>query len=58
MSMLVSMILTLMQGRSGSAKATNQDCMLSASKQAICIKLPTKVGHFLRDLDLANDNMA
>ena len=37
---------------SGSAKAKNQLCMLSATKQAICIKLATTVGHFLCDLDL------
>ena len=32
----------------------NHRCMLSAIKQAISIKLATKVGHFLCDLDLAN----
>ena len=36
---LVSMILTLMQGHSGLAKAKNQRWMLSATKQAISIKL-------------------
>ena len=50
--MLVSMTLTLMQGHSGSAKAKNQRCMLSATKQAISIELATTVGHFLLDLDL------
>ena len=30
----------------------NQRCMLSATKQAISIKLATAVGHFIRDLDL------
>ena len=56
MFMLVSMTLTLMPGHSGS---TN-DKTLSATEQAISIKLATKVGHFLRDLDLdfANVNMA
>ena len=46
--------LDLMQGHSGSAKpkAKSQQCMLSATKQAISIKLATMVGHFLRDLDL------
>ena len=60
MLMLVLMTLTLMQGHSGSAKARNQRSMLSATKQAISIKLATKVGHFLRDLDLdfANVYMA
>ena len=38
----------------------NQRCMLSATKQAISIKLATTVGHFSRDLDLdfANVYMA
>ena len=37
-----------------------QRCMLSATKQAICVKLATTVGHFLRDLDcdFANVYMA
>ena len=46
------LILTLMQGHSGSAKAENQRCMLLATKPAISIKLATTVGHFLHDLDL------
>ena len=50
--MLVSMTLT--QGHSGSAKAKNQRCMLSATKQAISIKLSTTVKPVLRDLDFAN----
>ena len=49
---LVLMTVTLMQGHSGSAKEKIQRCMLSATKQAITIKLATTVGHFLRDLDL------
>ena len=36
---LVLMTLTLMQGHSGLAKAKNQHWMLSATKQAISIKL-------------------
>ena len=44
MLMLVLMTLTLMQGHSTSAKATNQLCMLSSTKQAISIKLATEVG--------------
>ena len=54
MLILVLMTLTLMQGHSGSAK--NQRCMLSATKQAISIKLATTVGPFIFicDLDLAN----
>ena len=51
MIMLVLMTLTLMQGHNGSAKVTNQRCMLWATKQAIRIKRAAKVGHFLRDLD-------
>ena len=38
---------------SGSAKAKNKRCMLSATKQARGIKPATKVGRFLRDLDFA-----
>ena len=44
--MLISMTLTLMQGHSGLAKAKYQRCMLSATKQAISIKLATTVGLF------------
>ena len=60
MLMLVSITLTMMQGHSGSAKAKNQRCMLSATKQAIRIKLSTTVGlfFFLRDFDLSNVYMA
>ena len=56
MLMLILMTLTLMQGHSESAKACSQRCMLSATKQAISLKLATTVGHFLsdRDLDLAS----
>ena len=60
MSMLVWVTLTLnlMQGHSGLAKAKNQRCMLSATKQVwISIKLATTVGHFLRDLNLDFENM-
>ena len=32
--------------------ANNQRCMLSATKQAISIKLAATVGHFLHDPDL------
>ena len=60
--MLVLMTLTLMQGHSGSAKAKNQRCMLSETKQAISIKLATTVDLFfkyiLHDLDFANVYMA
>ena len=45
MLMLVLITLTLKQGHSESAKAKNQRCMLSASTQAISIKLPTMVGY-------------
>ena len=51
MLMAALMTLTLMQGHSGSGKAKNQLCMLSATEQTISIKLATRVGHFLRDLD-------
>ena len=50
--MLVWMILTLMQGHSGSAKAKNHPCMLSATNQAISIKLATTVSHFCLTLTL------
>ena len=56
--MLVSMPLTLMQGHSGSPKANNQRCILSATKQAIRLKHATTVGHFLHDLDFTNVYMA
>ena len=46
MLMLVLITLTFMQGHSGSAKAKNQHCMLSATKQAIRIKLATMVAIF------------
>ena len=36
-----------MQGHSGSTKATNQRCMLSATKQAVSITLATAVVHCL-----------
>ena len=54
--MLMLVPMTLMQGHSGSGKAQIQHCMLSATKQAISIKLATTVGHFSRDfyLDFAN----
>ena len=61
MRMLVSMTFTFMPlGHRGSAKATNQRCLLSATKKAISIKLATTVGHFLCDLDhhFANVYMA
>ena len=44
--MLVLMTLTLMHGHSGSAKAKNESCMLSATKQSRSIILATNVGHF------------
>ena len=50
--MLILMTMTLMQGRNGSAKAKNQRYMLSATKQAISIKLATTVGHFYATLTL------
>ena len=37
--MLMLVLMTLMQGHSGSANAKDQQCMLSATKQAISIKL-------------------
>ena len=49
---LISMILTLMQGHSGSAKAKNLRCMLAATKQAISIKLATTTGQFYVTLTL------
>ena len=49
--MLISMTLTLMQGRQ---KQKNQHWMISATNQEISIKLGTRVDHFLRDLDFAN----
>ena len=45
MHMLV--LMTLLQGHSGSIQAINQRCMLSESKQAIRIKLATTVGLFV-----------
>ena len=53
---LVLMTLNLMQGHSWSAKANNQRSMLSATKQALSIKLSTTVVSrpFLCDLDFAN----
>ena len=51
MLLLVLMTLTLMQAHSGSAKAKNQRCMLSATKQAISIKLST-VGFFFFNVTL------
>ena len=58
-NMLVLITLTLMQGHthSGLAKAKNQHCMLSATKQAISIKLAATIGHLLHDLDLDFANM-
>ena len=60
MLVLLLMTLTLMQYHSGSAKAKNQRCMLSATKQAISIKFATTVDHSLCDFDLdfANVDMA
>ena len=43
---LVSMTLTLMPGRSGSAKAKIQCGIISTTKQTTSIKLATTVGHF------------
>ena len=60
MSVLILRTLTLMEGYSGSAKAKNQNCMLSATEQAKTIKLTTMVGHYvtlLRDLDLEFANI-
>ena len=57
MLMLVLMTLTLMHGHSGSTKAKDQNCRLSATKQTISIKLGTTVGHVVcgdLDLDFAN----
>ena len=54
MLVLVLMTLNLMHGHSGSAKAKNQRCMLSlsATKEAINIKLATMVVHFYVTLTL------
>ena len=53
MLILVSMTLTLMQGHSGSAKAKNQRCMLSATEPKHCYNdMP-----FLRDRDLVFANV-
>ena len=57
MPMLVLMTLTFMLGHNGSAKPTNQCCMLSATKQAINIKLAT-IDHCLHDLDCTNIYLA
>ena len=46
MLMLISMTFTLVQGHSGSTKATNQRWIISTTKQAISIKLVTTVSHF------------
>ena len=51
MLMLILMTLTLIQGHSGSAKAKNQRCILSTTKQAVNI-LATTVGHFYVTLTL------
>ena len=40
-------LMTLMQGHSGSARQTNQRCMLSVIKQAISINLAATVDHLL-----------
>ena len=45
MLMLVSITLTLMQGRSGSAMAKIQRWIISTTKQATSINLATTVGH-------------
>ena len=58
MLMLVPVTLNWMQGYSGSAKANNSRGILSATKQAISIKLATTLGHFLCDHDFANVYMA
>ena len=53
MRMLILMTFALIQGHRGSAKPKNQLCtMLSATNQAISIKLATTVGNKIRDLDL------
>ena len=46
MLMLLLTHMTLMQGHSGSARPTNQICMLSATTQAISIKLAIMVALF------------
>ena len=55
---LVSISLTVTQDHSGSAKAKNQHWIILTTKQAISIKLATRVGHFLCDLDFENIYMA
>ena len=52
--MLISMTLTLMQGHSGLAKANIQCLIILTTKQATHIKLATKVGQFLCELDFEN----
>ena len=42
----------------GRQRHTNQRWMLLATKQAISVTLATTVGHFLRDLDFANEYRA
>ena len=39
-------------------KGKNQRWIISTTKQAISIKLATTVGHFLRDIDFENVDMA
>ena len=58
--MLVSMILTLTQGHSGSAKAKINSRLnyLNEVSNLTSIKLATTVGHFLGDLDVLNVYMA
>ena len=59
MLMLVSMTLTLMQGRSGLAKVKNQRSVISASKKAISIKTCyNDTGRCVCDLDFENVYMA
>ena len=53
--MFISMTLTMLQGHIGSSKAKIKCRIISTTKQATAsIKLATKVGQFVRDIDFAN----
>ena len=57
--MLMLVLVTLMQGHSGSGKATKISVELSRQQRMQqALKLAAMVDHFLRDLDFANANMA
>ena len=52
--MLVSITLTLIQGHSGSAKATKISVELSQQLSTEAISIKRATGHLLRDLDFEN----